>query len=114
MLPIQFILILGLLSSLGLYWWRFRSALWNRLLALTFLIAGLTAILFPRYTQVLAESVGVGRGTDLVMYVSFVAAVFFGVQFFAKLARVERRQTEILRAMAIASARPAQREPGDE
>jgi hypothetical protein len=114
MLPIQFFLIVGLLVSLGFYWSRFRSALWNRLLSLAFLFAGLTAILFPQYTQVLAEYMGVGRGTDLVMYFFYIAAIFFGVLFFAKLARVERCQTEIVRTIAIASARPAEREPRGE
>ena len=108
MRPIQFFLIFGLLVSLGLYWSWFRSALWNRLLLLAFLLSGLTAILFPQYTQVLAEYLGVGRGTDLVMYFFFIAAVFIGVLFYAKLARVERHQTEIVRAIAIASARRAE------
>jgi Uncharacterized conserved protein (DUF2304) len=72
-----------------------------------FLLTGLTAILFPQYTQMLAQQTGVGRGTDLVMYFFIISAVFFGVLFFAKLSRVERCQTEIVRAIAIASASPA-------
>jgi hypothetical protein len=107
MRPIQFILIGGLLSLLVIYWYAFRSALWNRMLALVFLVAGLFAVLFPEYTTVIAEWLGVGRGTDLVMYLFFLTAIFIGALFFSKIARVERCQTEIVRALAIANARSA-------
>jgi hypothetical protein len=101
MRPIQFVLILGLLASLGLYWYAFRTALRNRLLALGLLLAGLVAILFPDYTTVIAEWLGVARGTDLVMYLFFVTALFIGVLLFSKISRVERCQTELVRALAI-------------
>jgi hypothetical protein len=111
MRPIQTILIVGLMGSLLLYWHAFRSPLRNRILALAFLFAGMIAVLFPNYTNIAAEQLGVGRGTDLIMYIFFVTAVFFGVLFFSKLSRLERCQTELVRAFAIANAQGAEREP---
>jgi hypothetical protein len=113
MRPIQFLLVLGLLASLVLYRYAFRSTLRDRILALGFVSAGLIAVLFPDYTSVLAEYLGVGRGTDLVMYFFIVTTIFFGIHFFSKVARIERCQTELVRALAIAAARPAEREKAD-
>ncbi len=82
MRPIQFILILGLLASLGLYYYAFRSTLRDRILVLGFLLCGLLAVLFPDSTSVIAEMLGVGRGSDLIMYLFFVASIFFAVLFY--------------------------------
>src|SRR4051812_7651204 len=110
MRPIQFLLILGLLASLLLYRCVFRSTIRDRLLVLGFLFTGLMAVLFPDYTSMLAEALGVGRGTDLVMYFFFVAGIFLAILFYAKISRIERSQTELVRALAIATAWPANRE----
>jgi hypothetical protein len=104
MRPIQFLLILGLLASLLLYRCVFRSTIRDRLLVLGFLFTGLMAVLFPDYTSMLAEALGVGRGTDLVMYFFFVAGIFLAILFYAKIGRIERSQTELVRALAIATA----------
>ncbi len=108
MRPIQFILILGLLASLLIYLYAFRSTLRDRILVLGFLFSGLLAVLFPDLTSTIAEFLGVGRGSDLVMYFFFVAAVFFAMLFYSKLSRIEHRQTEIIRFLAISTARPAE------
>jgi small membrane protein len=105
MRPIQFILILGLLASLLLYRSVFRSTLRDRILVLGFLLAGLLAVLFPDYTSRIAEFLGVGRGSDLVMYFFFVAAIFFAILFYSKLSRIEQGQTELIRFLAISTAR---------
>ena len=106
MRPIQFILILGLLASLALYRYAYRSTLRDRILILGILAAGLLAVLFPDHTSVLAEYLGVGRGTDLVVYFFFVASIFFSILFYSKLRRLEISQTELIRAMAIATGGP--------
>ena len=82
MRPIQFILILGLLTSLLVYRYAFRSTLRDRILVLSFLFSGLLAVLFPDHTSMIAEFLGVGRGSDLIMYFFFVAAVFFAILFY--------------------------------
>src|SRR5271157_4351799 len=110
MLPIQFILILGLFTSLGVYFYGLRSTLCDRALALGLLFTGIVAILFPDHTSILAQHLGVGRGSDLVMYFFFVAAIFLGVILFSKLHGMERRQTEVVRALALWKARSAERD----
>ena len=109
MRPIQVVLVLGLLASLGIYRYAFRSALGSRILVLGILLAAFIAVLFPNYTQDLAEYLGVGRGVDLLMYFYFVAAIFFAILFLSKVARIERRQTDIVRALALWTAYTAER-----
>jgi hypothetical protein len=61
---------------------------------------------------VIAESLGVGRGSDLIMYFFFVAAIFFGILFDSKMSRLERSQTELVRELAILTARSGERPLG--
>jgi hypothetical protein len=109
MRPIQFVLVGGLLISLGMYWYAFRSGVRNRVLSVLFLLAAMIAVLFPDNTQYLADYLGVGRGADLMIYLFFILGLFFGALFFSKINRIERRQTQIVRALAISAARNAER-----
>jgi small membrane protein len=45
-----------------------RGQAWNKLIGLIALIFGIVAIIFPTLTTRVAHLVGVGRGTDLLLY----------------------------------------------
>lgn len=53
---------------------------------------GLGAILWPDGTTLLARTVGIGRGADLVLYVGLLAAV---LGFFVTYRRLRRLETDI-------------------
>jgi hypothetical protein len=93
-----------------MYWYAFRSGLRNRILSVLFLLSAMIAVLFPDNTQYLADYLGVGRGSDLMIYFFFILALFFGALFFSKINRIERRQTEIVRALALSAACSAKRD----
>lgn len=76
----------------------------RRLSMLAILALGILTVAFPDITTQIAESVGVGRGTDLVLYVLVV--VFVGNSIFnaAKFRHHERDITKLARALAIQDA----------
>lgn len=76
----------------------------RRLSMLAILSLGILTIVFPDITTEVADSVGVGRGTDLVLYVFVV--VFVGNSIFtaAKFRHHERDITKLARALAIRDA----------
>ena len=81
---------------------------WAGLLrAATWMIAAV-AIVRPDLTTVVANTIGIGRGADLVMYVvaiAFVAGFFF---LYARYRRVEASLTALTRHLALRDAqRPA-------
>ena len=98
---IQIFLIGSFLASLIGYFAFWRSAALDRLIALAFFAAGCSAVMFPELTSVVARHLGVGRGTDLLLYVFFAASLFFGILMYSKTMRLEARITELVRHIAV-------------
>jgi hypothetical protein len=59
------------------------------------------AILIPQTTDLLASSVGVGRGLDLVVVISIVTLFYILFKLISKIERMERDITSLVRTIAI-------------
>lgn len=70
----------------------FWMALWT--------VAAVIAII-PETTNYLAGVLGVGRGADLVMYVSIIALFYAVFRIFVRIEKMERDMTKVVRRMAI-------------
>jgi hypothetical protein len=97
MIPIQIFLLLFLLAAFFLYWKLFQNRLLNRLLLLgAFLITALF-VLYPSLTTRIANWLGVGRGTDLILYLSIVILVFVLLMMYSKIKKLEEIITMLTR-----------------
>lgn len=67
-------------------------------------IAAAVAIARPELTAVIARALGIGRGTDLVLYVAILAMVFGFFAVYVRLRRIESDLTKIVRELAIRGA----------
>lgn len=63
------------------------------------LVAGAT--LAPQQTDVVAQAVGVGRGADLLVYISIIALFFVVFKIIVKLEKIDKDVTEVVRNTAI-------------
>lgn len=54
----------------------------------------------PRLSTELANRLGVGRGTDLIMYVSVAALFYFIFRLTVRIEKMEKNVTKIVREMA--------------
>lgn len=63
------------------------------------LVAGAT--LAPQQTDVVAQAVGVGRGADLLVYISIIALFFVVFKIIVKLEKIDKDITEVVRNTAI-------------
>lgn len=104
---IQLILVLGVLTVLFVFV-RSSDAVYvqasKRIALVLFAAANIYAVMRPDDLTTLARALGVGRGTDLVLYalvVAFIAGMFSTYQRFRI---VDRRYTELARAVAIQEA----------
>ena len=71
-----------------------RHMAFRRLFLLLFVVASAAAILFPAALSRIANALGVGRGTDLLLYVLVIA-------FIGSLAMASRRATELGRKLTV-------------
>lgn len=58
-------------------------------------------ILIPETTSFMAELVGVGRGADLVVYLSIVLIFYIIFQMTIKIEKIERNITKVVRTVAM-------------
>lgn len=111
---IQLLLIASFVAALFLYLKYLRTQLADRMIVVALAIAAVAAVAFPSLTTVVANMVGVGRGTDLVLYAFSACMVFVVILLYSKLARLQEIQTQLVRHLAIRESREidAERETG--
>jgi hypothetical protein len=83
-----------------------------RILGSLVVLAGIFAVLFPLTVTDVANAVGVGRGTDLVLYVSVMVFLFVAVSLFQRVHDLDVQITELTRQLALLTARRASEEAG--
>ena len=101
---VQAFLILALFGAAWLYFTRFRTMLRDRAVAVAIMLLGIVFVLFPDLTTQIATRIGVGRGTDLLLYVLSMLFVFSMVILSSRIARIESRQVELVRLLALENA----------
>ena len=105
----QFVLLISILL-LGLYIFRMRTILMDRLVMVVLFMAAIFFILFPDLSTVIANALGIGRGTDMIFYFFIVFSLFKFIGISSDRKRIDKSMTEIVRTIAIQNARKGQSE----
>jgi small membrane protein len=104
---IQIVLLLVVAAALLLFirnWHAVEVRAIKRLAFLAFIAMVVIAVLKPGWVSSLAHHMGVGRGTDLVLYLLAAAFVFVSVNTYFRFKTQETRFTELARAIAVRDA----------
>ncbi len=104
MRPIQFILVPLLLFAFINFWLRLREQPLMRIVVALVLILGIGFVLFPDASTLLANALGVGRGADMVIYLTLTGLTIGLILLYLRILRLERQLTELVRHQAIAHA----------
>jgi hypothetical protein len=88
-----------------------RHQAMQRILLLLFMLAAASSVFFPQLWTYVARLVGVGRGADLLMYITVLVFLGFVATSYRRFRRTEKDITELARKVALLSAHAA--EPGD-
>lgn len=67
-------------------------------------ILAVAAIAAPSLVQDLAELLGIGRGTDLIIYVTAVALLYIATDVYLRFQETDQKISELARRMAIDEA----------
>jgi len=102
--PIQYLLLAILAGGVTIYFVRLRSQVSDRLLATGMSLLAAVGILAPEAATWVANRVGVGRGVDLVMYLSLFTLSYLWVLLYAKERQSQQKMTRLVRALAIRDA----------
>lgn len=76
----------------------------RRLLGIAVVAVGVLAIAWPNSTTLVANAVGVGRGTDLVLYILVMVFLFNTAATYQRMHHLETRITDLTRALTLRDA----------
>jgi small membrane protein len=113
MRPIQFLLVPLLLFLLVLFWIRLKQQPVMRPLVAVVMGLALVFTVFPDSSTLLANQLGVGRGVDMVIYLSLIGLSSGLLLLYLRLQQLERKLAEVSRQLALQQARPPAPAPGD-
>lgn len=82
-------------------WKRREMSVGMGALLAVFWVGVVVAVLLPQSTQMLAALFGVGRGADLVVYVSVVVMMYLLFRMYVRTERLEREITKLVREIAL-------------
>jgi len=85
----------------------------RRLVTVMLALLAVVAVLAPDFTTRLAHLLGIGRGTDLLLYGLVMTFVFTTAGLYFRCRDIERRLVEVARAVAIRDALAAGGPAGD-
>ncbi|MCE9515564.1 MAG: DUF2304 domain-containing protein [Mycobacterium sp.] len=102
------VLLIAAVISLLVYLLRARTnakaKAWVKVGYVLFVIAAVYAILRPDDTTVVANWLGVDRGTDLLSYALIIAFVFTTLSTYLRFKELEVRYAQLARAVALQNA----------
>jgi hypothetical protein len=104
MIPIQPILVVLLLSGTALYFSKFRSKLWDRIIVVALFAIATLFVMHPDLANSLAALAGVGRGADLFFYITIPGLGFVVLLLLSRIRDLEQRSTLLVRELAILRA----------
>ena len=105
MSPIQIFILLLLAFSLFLSILVLRNKVLGRIFFGVQFIVGGIFVLIPDLSSQIATRLGVGRGTDLLLYMLIMLFYITALAFTARIRRMERNQTLMVRSFAIENAK---------
>jgi hypothetical protein len=87
-----------------------RQIALRRMFGLGLAGVGVTAVIWPDLTTQVANRVGVGRGTDLVLYLAVLGFVFVSIAVYQRISTLESQITKLTRELALHEAESQRRE----
>ena len=103
--PIQIILLAALLVAMAMVPMVLKNQIAGRIFFVSQFFLGCLFVLWPDLTSRLAALLGVGRGTDLLLYFLILFVYVSSLCLVAKFRRLEKVQTEVIRAITLQQAR---------
>ena len=100
------VLLFGCLLLISFYvYMRFRNSVLDFVLIFLILITGMIFVAFPALTNRLAHAMGVGRGADMIFYLSIVFFSFILLKLYARIRKLEMMINTLVRENSIANAK---------
>ena len=116
MIPIKLVLTLALAGVVAYTAIQRVAPRALKVLIFTFVLLGVYFVWLPEHATAIANRLGVGRGTDLLIYVWIVLSFAIGLNLHFKIRAARHEITDLARAIALLSVEegaPGEATPAD-
>jgi hypothetical protein len=100
--PSQIVLIIGLLFFI-FYIFKMRKLIFDRIIFIIGAIIGIVLALFPGLSSIVANWLGIVRGSDLVFYAFILFSLFYFVSLNNEIRNLKKQITDLTRSQALAN-----------
>lgn len=101
MKPIQFILIPAFIGLLIYFEHKLKKQVLLKLFLWAVLLGGMFFTIFHEWSTPIANLVGIGRGVDLIMYLSLLGLTTACTLLYLRTVKLERQLTALVRQQAL-------------
>ena len=101
---IQIVLITAVVLVAIYFFVRLHNSILDFLLLLAMVTSALVFIFLPDLTNTIAHKLGVGRGADLIFYLSIVIFWFVIIKLYVRVRKLEKIVTDVVRKDALNEA----------
>jgi small membrane protein len=112
MTKFQVIGILSMLFILVSYFRSIRRPAIAKIIVSLILITGIVFFLYPELTNQLAHYLGIGRGADLIFYLSILGFAYLFILLYSKIRRLETQLASVIRNESLESMRKPEKNAG--
>jgi len=98
------IFFLILIVLLFIYALRWRRGYIDRVIIIVSLFSGIFLVTFPKLSVLIANFLGIGRGTDLVIYLFILFSIYMFINVYSEIRILTIKYTQFIRNDAIANA----------
>lgn len=99
--PIKIILLIPICLLLLFFLLKQKEKLTIRIAIILVSLIGIVFVIFPDFTNTIADTVNVGRGADLVIYLFMILAFFAVLYLYGKIRSIHTMLTDIIREISI-------------
>ncbi len=103
---IQIVLVVFLLLILFYTINKLRTRKLDLVVLGLLILTGIILVLAPNYTIVLAKKLGVGRGADLIFYISILTFWYLLLHMYIRIRKLELALAQIVRSEALRNTTP--------
>ena len=101
---IQIFILLALVGLFGLVEYKLKNRSSLKMLLMAIVSLGIGLAIFPDYSHIIARSLGVGRGADLIFYMAIVGLSASCLLLYLKIIHLEQKITDLSRNIALSQA----------
>lgn len=103
MKPIQWLISPIILFLLGLFIARLKRRPLLRLLVIGVLLCSLLMLWFPDQSTLIANYLGIGRGVDLIIYLSLLGLTVSCILLYLQILQLQQQLQTLVQAQALSS-----------